>query len=78
MSCESWIFAKENPDRITKFDWGKSAIIFWVDNSSEVNIDNKKNNILVSGEGPTQGLDDTTITAEAEYSINFTRLNKIV
>ena len=24
--------------------------------------------------GPTQGLDDTTITAEAKYSINFTEL----
>ena len=27
---------------------------------------------LVLGEGPTQGLDDTTLTAEKTYSINFT------
>ena len=29
--------------------------------------------LLDFGEGPTQGLDDTTITAEAKYPINFTR-----
>ena len=38
-----------------------------------VHIDDKKKDILVLGKGPTQGLDDTTITAEAEYSINFSR-----
>ena len=32
-----------------------------------------KKNILILGEGPTQGLDDTTLTTEAEYSINFTQ-----
>ena len=32
----------------------------------------KKYNILVAGEGPTQRLDDSTITAEAKYPINFT------
>ena len=36
-----------------------------------MHIDNKKKDILVLGEGPAQGLDDTTITAEAQYSINF-------
>ena len=30
-------------------------------------------NILVLDEVPTQGLDDTTITAEAKYPSNFTR-----
>ena len=33
--------------------------------------------ILVLGEGPTQGLDDTTITAEAKYSINIKKRKKI-
>ena len=37
--------------------------------SSYVHIDNKKD-ILIPGKGP--GLNDTTITAETEYSINFT------
>ena len=27
-------------------------------------------------EGPTQKLDDTTLTAETKYSINFSRQNK--
>ena len=33
-----------------------------------------KRSILILGEGPTQGLDDTTITWEAKSSINFTAL----
>ena len=39
--------------------------------SSSVHIDNKKKDILILGIGPTQKLDDTTLTAEAQYSINF-------
>ena len=50
--------------------WSKNVIIFEVENSSSVHIDNKKN-ILVLAEGPTQGLDDASITAEAKYFINF-------
>ena len=38
-----------------------------------VHIDSKGKDILVLGEGPTQGLDDTTLTAEATYPINFTQ-----
>ena len=53
------------------FDWGKNVVFFGVDNSSTVHIDNKKRDILVLGEGATQGLDATTITAGAKYSINF-------
>ena len=34
--------------------------------SPSVNIDNKKKEILIIGEGTTQGLDDTTLTAEAK------------
>ena len=32
--------------------------------SSSVYVDNKKKDILILGEGPTQGLDGTTLTAE--------------
>ena len=32
--------------------------------SSSVNVDNTKNYILILGESRTQGLDDTTLTAE--------------
>ena len=52
---------------------GKNAIIFGVDMSSSVYIYNKKKDILILGKDPTQGLDDTTLTAEAEHSINFSR-----
>ena len=37
---------------------------------------NKKKDILILGKGPAQGLDDTTLPAEAQYSINFSRLNR--
>ena len=35
-----------------------------------------KKDILVLGFGPTQGLDDTKLTAEAQHSINVSRSNK--
>ena len=41
-----------------------------------LHIDNKGRDILVLGEGPTQVLDDTTLTAEAKYPINFTQSGK--
>ena len=44
--------------------------------SSSVHVDNKGKDILMLGEGPTQGLDDTTLTAEAKYPINFTQSGK--
>ena len=55
---------------------GKNAIIFWADMSSSVHIENKGKDILLLGEGSTQGLDDTTLTAEAKYPVNFTQPNK--
>ena len=42
----------------------KQVIIFGADMSSSVHIDNKKKDILILGEGSTQGLDDTALTAE--------------
>ena len=41
-----------------------------------MHIDNKNKNILILGEGPTQGLDDNTLTEEAKYLINFTQSGK--
>ena len=32
-------------------------------------------NILILGKGPTKGLDDTTVTTEAQYLIDFSRSN---
>ena len=54
---------------------GKNAIIFGIDMSFSVHIDNKYKGDLILGEGPTQ-LDDTILTAEAIYSITFTQPRK--
>ena len=42
---------------------------------SSGHIDNKNKYISILGKGPTKGLDDATLTAKAEYSINFSRSN---
>ena len=55
---------------------GKNVIIFGADMSLSLHIDNKNKDILILVEGPTQGLDDTTLTAQAIYPINFTQPNK--
>ena len=44
--------------------------------SSSGHIDNKNKDIINLGEGSTQRLDDTTLTAKAIYPINFTQPNK--
>ena len=53
---------------------GRNVIIFGVDMSSSPYIGNKKNDILILGKSPTQGLEHT-VTAEKLYSINFTKEN---
>ena len=50
--------------------------IFGADKSSSVHIANKNKDILFPGQGPTQGLDDTTLTAKAKYHINFPKTRK--
>ena len=67
-SCSQFLF--------TDRSYGKIVIIFGADMSSFVHVDNKGKDILILGEGPTQGLDDTTLTAEAKYPINFTQSGK--
>ena len=42
--------------------WEKMSLFFGADMSSSVHIDNKGKDILIIGEGPTQGLDYTTLT----------------
>ena len=39
--------------------------------SSSVHIDDKKEDILILGKGPTQGLGEHSLNAEKMYSINF-------
>ena len=62
---------------ISDFDWGKIVIIFGVDMSSCVHSNNKSKDILILGKGKAQGLDNVTLTAEVEYSINFSRSQKM-
>ena len=47
-------------------EFGQNVLIFGVDMSSYAHIDNKKNDILVLGIGPTQGLEHAS-TAEKMY-----------
>ena len=44
---------------VSNFGFGKNIIIFGVDSGSSTRVDNRKKDILVLGEAPTQGLDDT-------------------
>ena len=41
-----------------------------------MHVKNKRKDTLILCEGPTQALDDTTSTAEAKYSINYTQSEK--
>ena len=53
---------------------GRNVIIFGVHMISSPHIDNKKEDILILGKDPTQGLEHT-LTEEKLYSINFTKEN---
>ena len=55
---------------------GKNVIVFGVDMSSTARVVDEKKDILVLGKSPTQGLDDTSFTAEKEYLISFTEQHK--
>ena len=52
--------------------FGGNVIIFEVVMSSSVHVDDKKNDNLILVEAPTQESDGTKLTAEKEYSKNFT------
>ena len=54
----------------------KNVITFGADMSSPVRINTKNEDILILGEGLTQGLHDTTLIAKAKYPINFTQSGK--
>ena len=56
-------------------EWGKNVVIFGADSSSAACADNKKQDILVFGEGPTERLDDTTTATETKLYITITKSN---
>ena len=66
-SCSEFLFTDGSME--------KNVIIFGANMNSSAHTDNKNKDILTLGEGLTQGLDDTTLTTEAKYSINFTQPN---
>ena len=51
--------------------FGRNVVIFEIDMSSSVHVDNKGKDIIL-GTGPMQGLGEHSLTAEQMYSINFT------
>ena len=53
----------------------KNIIIFGADMSSPVDIEKKSKKIIILGEGTTQELDDTTLTAKSKYG-NFVYITK--
>ena len=57
-------------------EFGQNVIIFSVDMSSSVHIDNKGKNILILGKGVTRGLGEHSLTAEKCISFNFTLTRK--
>ena len=57
-------------------EWGKNVIIFSEHNSLSAHTNNRKKDIVVLGKRPTDGLDDTRVTAEVKYSVNITNPRK--
>ena len=41
-----------------------------------MHVDNKEKDVLILGDGPTQGFDDSSLTAETKYPINSTDSNR--
>ena len=68
-------FDRRSSFSFTGGGFGQNVLIFGVDMSTSIHIDNKGKDILVLGRGPTQGL-ERTLTAEKMYSINFTVTKK--
>ena len=54
------------------------VIIVGVDMSSSVHTDSIRKYILILSKGPTQKLGHSTLTAEKEYPINFSKQYKII
>ena len=60
----SWIFDNDFP---------KNVIIFGVDNKSSFHAENRKNNFLVLGEGPTLGINGSFGSPEKKFCISFSK-----
>ena len=49
--------------------FGRNCLTFVVDMNSSVHVDKNKNDILILGEEPTQGLEGTTLTTEKSIQL---------
>ena len=57
-------------------NFGKNLVIFVANNGSWAHVNKTKIDILVLGKGPIDKLNDITVTAEAQYSVNITKSKK--
>ena len=55
--------------------FARNVVIFGADHSSSSHTDNRKDNFLVLGKGPTQGINDSKGPVEKKKSINFSKAN---
>ena len=65
-SAVSWSFGN---------DIARNVVIFVVDKCSSSHADNRKNNFLVLGEGPTYGINGSFGSSEKKFSFYFTKAN---
>ena len=56
--------------------FSKNVIKFGADTSPSRRVCNRKKDILILGKGPVQDVDDTTLTREKKYTINFSEQHK--
>ena len=56
-------------------DTARNVLIFGVDNRSSSYVENRKNNFLVLGEGPTFRINGSFGSPEKNVSINFSKAN---
>ena len=52
-------------------DYAGNVAIFGVDNSSASHTDNQRNNFLVLGEGPTEGINNSVGAAEKNLALTL-------
>ena len=77
-TCYSFRFDLRSTFSLPGSSMGKNDSIFGADMSSSVHIDNKKKYSLIFSKGSTEGLGDSSLTEEAQYSINYSKSNKSI
>ena len=69
-SCHGTAFDRESRWNYGN-DFARNIVIFGVDNSASSHADNRKNNFLVLGEGPSYGITGSFDSPEKTFRINF-------